>query len=158
MALQVQVGDQWKQVGVRTQGGGTTRQFLSIYFDIPQSMVTSKQTLFRLIPKTEEEVNAYHLWMYKLESGQRQPLAQILGFAPNQEVGQVSHGLLAKGNQWKAPLLLSQHPEQAAVLVQKIGKGYLIRSELSLEDASGLLRALLKPETLEALAESWPGS
>lgn len=158
MALQAQVDGQWKQIGVRTQNDGPTRQFLAIYFDIPKRFVTSGLTPFRLVSKTGDEVNVYHLWMYKLEGGINPPLAQILGFAPNEDMGEVSHGLLPHGNQWQAPLLLSQHPEQAALLIQKIGKGYLIRTELELEDLGGLLKSLLKPDTLQALDDSWPGS
>jgi hypothetical protein len=158
MALQVQDGDQWKQVGIRTQSDGTTRRFLALYFDIPEKAVISDKTVFRLVSRTEDEVNVYHLWIYKLEGGASQSLAQILGFAADQQVGEVSHGLLPQGSQWKSPLLLSQHPEQAAILVQKVGKGYLIRSELTLEDSLGLLKSLLRPETLEALEDSWPGS
>ncbi len=158
MALQVQDGDDWKQVGVRTQADGTTRHFLALYFDIPQKYITSPRTVFRFISKTEDEVNLYHLWMYKLEGGSSQPIAQLLGFSPDQAVGEVAHGLLPKGNEWRSPLLLSQHPEQAALLIQKVGKGYLIRTELALEDSLGLLRALLKPETMDALDDSWSGS
>ena len=158
MALQVQDGDGWKQVGVRTQSDGTTRHFLALYFDIPAKDVAAKQTVFRFISKTEDEVNIYHLWLYKLEGGSTQPIAQILGFSPDQSVGEVTHGLLPKGNKWQSPLLLSQHPEQAALLIQKVGKGYLIRSELALEDSIGLFKALLKPETMDTLTDSWPGS
>jgi hypothetical protein len=87
--------------------------------------------------------------MYKVESGQNQPLAQILGFAPNQAVGQVSHGLIPQGKQWKSPLTLMKHPEQSALILQKIRKGYIVRSELALEDSIGVLRAFLKSENLE---------
>jgi hypothetical protein len=158
MALQIQLGGQWKQVGVRTQNGGPTRHFLAIYFDIPENEITSKATLLRMVSKNGDEVNLYHLWMYKVESGPSAPLPQILGFAPNQEVGKVNHGLLAKGSQWRCPLLLSQHPEQAAVIIQKIGKGFLVRSELALEDSIGLLKTFLKPDSLEVLDDSWSGS
>lgn len=158
MALQVQVGDEWKQVGIRTQSDGTTRHFLAIYFDIPEKYITSNQTTLRLTSKTGDEINLYHLWMFKVEGGTNQSLAQILGFGPNQEVGQVSHGLLPAGGQWKAPLVLSQHPEQGAVIIQKIGKGYLVRSELTLEDSIGILKSFLKPDTLEALDDSWGGT
>ncbi len=157
MALEAQVDGQWKQVGVRTQNDGPTRQFLPLYFDVPEKLITADHTVFRLVSKTGDEVNVYHLWMYKLEGAVNPPLAQILGFSPQEDLG-VDHGLLPQGNQWKAPLLLSQHPEQAALLIQKVGKGYLIRSELSLEDSAGLFRALLKPDTLEALDDSWAGS
>jgi hypothetical protein len=158
LALQAQAGNQWKQVGIRTQNDGSAGHFLAIYFDLPKKYVTSDHTLLRLVSKSGEEVNVYHLWMYKLEGGENQPLAQVLGFAPNQEVGQVKHGLVPKGNLWQAPLVLSQHPDEAALLIQKVGKGYLIRSELAMEDSLSLLKLLLKPETLEALDDSWPGS
>ncbi len=158
MALQIQVGDEWKQVGIRTQSDGTTRHFLALYFDVPEKYITSNQTVLRLTAKTGDEVNAYHLWMFKVEGGQYQPLAQILGFGPNQEVGQVSHGLLPKGSEWKAPLILSQHPEQGAVIIEKIGKGYLIRSELALEDSVSLLKSFLRSDTLAAMDDSWGGS
>jgi hypothetical protein len=149
MALQVQADGKWQQVGVRTQPDGTTRRFLALYFDIPEVMITSNQTLLRLVSKTNDEVNVYHLWMYKVESGQNQPLAQILGFASNQAVGQVSHGLIPQGKQWKSPLTLMKHPEQSALILQKIRKGYIVRSELALEDSIGVIKVFLKSENLE---------
>jgi hypothetical protein len=158
MALQVQQGDQWVQLGVRTQNDGVTRRFEALYFEVPEKWITVGQTTFRLVSKTGEEVSVYHLWMYKVEGNQTQALPELLGFASNQDAGEVSHGLIPKGGYWKAPLVLSQHPDQGALIIQKIGKGYLIRSELSLEDSTGLLKTFLKPENLEALALSWPGS
>jgi hypothetical protein len=149
MALQAQVDGQWIQLGLRTQPDGTTRHFLALYFDIPEKIVISNQTVLRLVSKTGDEVNIYHLWMYRVDSGQNQPLAQAMGFAPDQEVGKVSHGLIPQGKQWRSPLILMNHPEQSALILQKIGRGYIVRSELSLEDSIGILKALLKSGNLE---------
>ncbi len=158
MALLVQEGEKWTQPGVRTQNDGATRDFEALYFDVPEKVITQNQTVFRLVSKTGDEVNTYHLWMYKLEGGQNQPLPELLGFVASQDVGAVSHGLLPKGTEWKSPLLLSQHPEQAALIIQKIGKGFIIRSELALEDSLSLFKALLNDQTREDMAESWSGS
>src|SRR6185295_6084037 len=122
MALQIQRDGQWSQVGVRTQNDGATRHFQALYFDIPENWITSEQTVFRLLSKTEPEVNAYHLWMYKVEGRNNQSLPELLGFVTNRDVGEVNHGLIPKGKEWKIPVILSQHPDQRAVLIQRIGK------------------------------------
>lgn len=158
MALMVQQGEKWVQLGVRTQNVGSTRHFEALYFDVPEKWITSEQTLFRLVSKSGTDVNAYHLWLYKLESAKNQSLNELLGLAPNQLVGEVHHGLIPKGNQWKVPFVLSQHTEQGAVIIQKIGKGFLVRSELNLEDSTGFLKVFLNPQLLQQLNEAWPGS
>lgn len=158
MALLVQQGEKWVQVGVRTQNDGATRHFEALYFDVPADRITSDQTVFRLISKTGDEVNTYHLWMYKVEGGANLSWTELLGFSPNHNVGEVSHGLIPHGKDWKMPVLLSQHPEQAALIVRKIGNGYLIRSELSLEDSVNTLKALIKDQTREQLKNALAGS
>src|SRR5665213_2137170 len=40
MALQVQVGDKWVQLGIRTQNDETTRHFESLYFEVPSKYIT----------------------------------------------------------------------------------------------------------------------
>jgi hypothetical protein len=155
MALQIFREGQWAQVGVRTQNDGATRHFQALYFDIPEKWVTAEKTIFRLISKTEPEVNAYHLWIYKVEGGKSQSLPELLGFVSNRDAGEVNHGLIPKGKEWKVPFILSQHPDQGAVLIQKIGKGYLIRSELTLENSIGMLKSLLNQETLDQMEQSW---
>ncbi|HXL73581.1 MAG TPA: hypothetical protein VN963_08160, partial [bacterium] len=90
-----------------------------------------------------DEVNAYHLWIFKLDEGPTETLPEILGLNANQNLGSVGHGLIPKSNEWMIPLTLSQHPDQAAIMVLKVGKGYLIRSELNLEDSVNILKSLL---------------
>jgi hypothetical protein len=158
MALAAWNGTKWIQVGVRTQNIAGTRHFDALCFDIPESRITSGQTYLRLASKYGDEINLYHAWLYKIESSQAPSITEILGFAPNQNVGEVSHGVLPKGKQWRAPILLAQHPEQCGVIMMKVGKGYLIRSELSLEDSIPMLKNLLKDQTLEQLSSAWPGS
>ncbi|HEY5038444.1 MAG TPA: hypothetical protein VIJ93_05165, partial [bacterium] len=63
MALMVQQGETWTQLGVRTQNIGITRHFQALYFDVPEKWITSNQVTFRLVSKTGDEVNTYHLWM-----------------------------------------------------------------------------------------------
>ncbi|HEY5037622.1 MAG TPA: hypothetical protein VIJ93_00960, partial [bacterium] len=72
-----------------------------------------------------------------------------------QEAGKVDHGLIPKGKNWKSPIVLAQHPEQSAMIIQRIGKGFLIRSELAIEDSVGILKSLLNGKTLEQMGESW---
>ncbi len=158
MALMVQEGEKWTQLGVRTQNDGATRHFEALYFDVPEKYVAQDQTVFRLFSKNGDEVNVYHLWMYKLEGGKSESLPELLGFVANQDVGAVSHGLIPKGKEWKSPLLLSQHPDQAALIVLKVGKGFIIRSELALEDSLPMFRALLNDQTRDDMEETWSGS
>jgi hypothetical protein len=143
MALQVQVGDKWIQLGIRTQNDETTRHFESIYFEVPSKYITSNQTVFQLISKYGDEVNAYHLWIYKSDPQQGETLPEILGLNNAQDLGTVGHGLIPKSTEWMIPLTLSQHPDQAAIMVLKVGKGYLIRSELNIEDSTTILKSFL---------------
>ena len=143
MALQVQVGDKWIQLGIRTQNDETTRHFESIYFEMPSKYITSNQTVFQLISKYGDEVNAYHLWIYKSDPQQGETLPEILGLNNAQDLGTVGHGLIPKSTEWMIPLTLSQHPDQAAIMVLKVGKGYLIRSELNIEDSTTILKSFL---------------
>ena len=151
MALMVQDHDRWVQLGIRTQNDGLTRHFEVLYFDVPQKWITSNQTVFRLISKYGDEVNAYHLWIYQVEKGKDKSLNELLNLTPAQVVGDVSHGLVPKGDHWKSPLVLAQHPEQSALLIQKVGKGYILRSELSLEDSIPILKSLLNSENMDNL-------
>ncbi len=155
MSLAVQEGDQWVQLGIRTQNDGDTRHFEALYFEIPSKYVTNKQTVFRLISKTGDEINAYHLWIYQLDTSESQTLPEILGINSNQEMGPVSHGLIPKSKEWRIPLVLSQHPEQGALILLKVGKGYLVRSELTLEDSVGILKSFVDDKTIEELGSSW---
>jgi len=143
MALQIQVGDQWIQLGIRTKNDGTTRHFESIYFDVPSKYMTSNQTLFQLISKYGDEINVYHLWVYKLDNASSETLPEILGLNNHQDLGSVGHGLIPKSKDWMIPLTLSQHPDQAAIMVLKVGKGYLVRSELDLDNSVNILKSLL---------------
>jgi hypothetical protein len=142
-------------VGARTQNAGTTRHFETLYFDIPENSVSAERTIFRLISKKGDEVNAYRLWMYKVEGGRNQSLPEMLGLAPNAILGKVSHGLIPKGGKWKSPVVLSQHGDQAALIMQKIGKGFLIRSELTLEDSIPILKSLLSTDLIGDLGAVW---
>jgi hypothetical protein len=143
MALLVQVGNEWVQTGVRTKNSGNGSNFLTFYFEIPEKLITSDKTVFRLTSKNGLDVNAYHLWMFRLDLPEGQPLAEFLGFPINQEVGKVDHGLIPNGDFWQKPLILSNRPVEGAVLMQKIGNGYLIRSQLRLEDSLSMITALL---------------
>jgi hypothetical protein len=143
MALLVQAGNQWVQTGIRTKNSGNGSNFLTFYFEIPEKFITSDQTVFRLVSKNGLDVNAYHLWMFRLESPEDQPLAEFLGFPTNQVVGKVDRGLIPKGNFWQKPLILSNRPVEGAVLAQKIGNGYLVRSQLPLEDSLSMITTLL---------------
>jgi hypothetical protein len=155
MALQVKTDDHWAQVGVRTQNAGETRHFESLYFDVPEKFITGENTTFRLVSKKGDEVNAYRLWMYKVAGGRNQSLPEMLGLSPNQAIGSVSHGLIPKGKDWKVPVVLSQHGDQGAVLLQKVGKGFLVRSELTLEDSTPLFKAFLAPDLVSDLGSAW---
>ncbi|HVZ81405.1 MAG TPA: hypothetical protein VHE12_11520 [bacterium] len=155
MALQVQQGDGWTQVGVRTQNLGETRHFESLYFDVPDRFIISERTTFRLVSKNGEEVNAYRLWMYAVEGGRNESLPEMLGFGANQDIGSVVHGLIPKGKDWKVPVVLAQHGDQGAVILQKVGNGFLIRSELSMEDSVPIFKALLSPGLVEDMRSAW---
>ncbi|HVM32856.1 MAG TPA: hypothetical protein VMU88_06960 [bacterium] len=143
MALMVQKNGDWVQAGVRTKNAGNGSNFLTFYFEVPETLVTSTQTTFRLLAKNGEAINAYHLWVFGLSSPGGQALAEQLGFTAHQSLGGVRHGLIAQGAQWQKPVLLSRDPSQAALLVQKIGEGYLVRSELALEDSMSLMTVLM---------------
>jgi hypothetical protein len=150
MALEVQVGDKWIQLGIRTQNDEITRHFESIYFEVPSKYLTSNQTVFQLISKYGDEINAYHLWIYKLDDESAQPLPEILGINSSKDLGSVGHGLIPKSTEWMIPLTLSQHPDQAAIMVLKVGKGYLVRSELSLDDSINIIKSLLGVTAISA--------
>jgi hypothetical protein len=143
MALWVQKGGDWVQAGVRTKNSGTGPNFLTFYFEVPETWVTSHQTVFRLAAKTGMPINAYHLWVFGLPAEGGQDLSEQLGFPAHQNLGSVDHGLIPKGSRWQKPAFLSQNPSQAALILQKIGNGYLVRSQLALEDSLGLLSALM---------------
>jgi len=153
-ALMVQVGEKWAQLGVRTQNDGTTRHFESLYFEVPAKYVTADKTTFKLVSKDEDDVNAYHLWIYKLDQVASQTLPEILGFIGSQDMGSVGHGLIPKSPQWKIPLTLSQHPDQAALMILKVGNGYLIRSEMAIEDSGKVLKSLLAETASEKLSQA----
>lgn len=158
LALMIQSGDEWKQVGVRTQDSDTKGRFESIYFDVPADQITQTQTTFRLVSKDNLEVGLFRLWVYFMGTSRSMTLGELVGFSSRDDLGKVNHGLIPRGSRWKIPVLLSHHPDQAALMVQKIGKGYLIRSELSLENAVPLLRAFLSHKTLENLDSAFPDS
>jgi hypothetical protein len=63
--------------------------------------------------------------------------------------------LIPKSKEWKVPLVLSQHPEQAALMMLRVGKGYLIRSELPLEDSTRVMKTMIDGIGLEKLNVSW---
>jgi hypothetical protein len=151
MVLQAPKGDHWVQLGLRTQNVASTRHFQVLYFDVPEKWITGDRSVFRITSKTGDEFNLYHLWSYQVESGSAQPLPELLGYPSGQSVGQVSHGLIPQSKDWKSPFVLSNHRDQSALIFQKIGNGYLIRSELALEDSTSLLKALLKPNVLDQL-------
>jgi hypothetical protein len=145
MALMVQKGSGWVQAGIRTKNSGNGANFLTFYFEVPQDLIQSNQTVFRVVDKNAAEINVYHLWVFQLAGDSIASSAEILGFPTNQTVGQVDHGLIPKGPAWQKPLVLSQNPSEAALLMQRIGKGTLIRSQLSLADSLSLMTALLNP-------------
>jgi hypothetical protein len=155
MALMAQVDGKWVQLGIRTQNDGVTRHFESLYFEVPAKMVATKKMTFRLVAKSGDEFSVYRLWTYKVENPHSASLAEILGFPANQETGQVSHGLIPKSTDWKTPVVLSQHPDQAALMILKVGNGYLVRSELALEDSVKALKTLVDETGLERLNAAW---
>ena len=81
------------------------------------------------------------------EGGRREgpALAELFGFVPGLAAGKVDHGLTAKGPQWASLVALSKNPGRSAVILQKVGKGLLIRSELRLEDSVQMLKSFLRP-------------
>jgi hypothetical protein len=145
MALMVQKAGGWVQAGIRTKNSGNGANFLTFYFEVPENLIQSDKTVFRLVAENGTEVNTYHLWVFQLASKSEASPAELLGFPINQTVGQVEHGLIPKGPSWQKPLVLNQNPSQAALLMQKIGKGTLIRSELNLADSLSLMTTLLNP-------------
>ncbi len=145
MALMVRKGSDWVQAGIRTKNSGNGTNFLTFYFEVPQDLIQADQTVFRLVDKNTVEINAYHLWVFQLASEAEASPAELLGFPINQTVGPVDHGLIPKGPSWVKPLVLSQNPSEAALLMQRIGKGTLIRSQLSLADSLSLMTTLLNP-------------
>jgi hypothetical protein len=158
LALMVWSGGGWKQVGAKTRDTEPQGRFQSLYFDVPLDRVKENQTSFRLVSKEGLEVGIFRVWVYAMGKNLNLSLGEMLGFSSRDSLGQVNHGLIPKGSGWKAPVVLSQHPDQAALMIQKIGKGYLIRSEISLEKAVPTLKALLKANTLENLGSAFPDS
>ncbi|HET9869620.1 MAG TPA: hypothetical protein VFR02_03860, partial [bacterium] len=145
-ALLVKTDGGWVQAGVRTKNSGTDRDFLTFYFEVPAPLIGSDHTLFRLADKGRDPINAYHLWVFGLNAPDgRRSLAQALGFQVHQTLGRVDRGLIPLGGRWEEPLQLAEDPSQAALLAQRIGKGWLIRSQLNLGDSQGLMTALLHP-------------
>jgi len=153
--LQIWSGDKWVQLGIRTQNDSTTRHFQSLYFEVPAKDVTADHTQFRLVSKYGDEVNVYHLRIDRLDREESKTLPEVLGLSAGAEAGMVGHGLIPKSSEWKSPLVLAQHPDQAALIILKRGQGYLVRSELSLEDSVKLFKAFLDPATLDELGQSW---
>ncbi len=143
MALLVQKGGNWVQAGVRTKNSGNEANFLTFYFEVPETLVASNQTVFRLAAKNGTPINAYHLWVFDMASDGGRDLSEQLGFPAHQNLGSVDRGLIPKGSRWQKPVFLSQNPAQGALILQKIGNGYLVRSQLALEDSLSLLTTLM---------------
>jgi hypothetical protein len=142
---------------VKTQDSDPKGRFQSLYFDVPGDWVSENRTTFRLVSKDGLEVGIYRVWVYSLGKNRNMSLGGVLGLS-SQDLGQVNYGLIPKGGRWKVPVSLSQHPDQAALIMQKIGRGYLFRSEIPLEKAIPMLKALLNPKTLISLNPFFPDS
>jgi hypothetical protein len=154
LALSVEKNGQWVPVGVRTQEAQAEKRWLTVWFDIPAALISGDRARFRLFPKGTAEVNAYHLWLSATLPRQVSPLAEGLGFSPEAQLGSVPHGLSAVGKGWKAPVVLSGSAQEAVLILRKQGNGFLVKTELPLDDCGGVLQTLASPEKTQALMEN----
>ena len=154
LALSVEKNGQWVPVGVRTQEAQADQRWLTVWFDIPAALTPGDRTRFRLFPKGTTEVNAYHLWLSATRPPQVSSLAEGLGFSPDARLGNVPHGLSIVGKGWKAPVVLSGAAQEPVLILRKQGNGFLVKTELPLDDCGGILQTLASPEKSRALMEN----
>jgi hypothetical protein len=155
-SLAILNGGHWVPLGVRTKDGASPRQFQYLSIEVPAALATDEVSQFRLTSRNGDVINVCSLQSYALAEARDPALARLLGFSPGVAAGEVDHGLLPAAKNWAAPLVLSGKAGEAALILCRVGKGSLFRSELSLTDSEKLLKILLKPGTLERLNTLMP--
>jgi hypothetical protein len=154
LALEVEKNGRWVPVGVRTQEASGGERWLTVWFDVPATLVSGERERFRLFPKGTSEVNVYHLWLSSVFPRPKSPLAETLGFSRGVSLGWAPKGLSTVGKGWKAPVVFSHAQEGAALILRKQGNGFLVKTELPLDDCGGVLQVLSSPEKSRALMEN----